>query len=296
MKVLVLMAAYNGMRYIREQLESIYAQEGVEVSLLVRDDGSSDGTQDLLQSEQEAGRLQWYTGENLRPARGFMQLLNDAPDAPLYAFSDHDDVWLSDKLRAAADAIGAEQGPALYFCQTKLVDAQLRDLPQIPIKPKLTFGEALVYQFVGGCAMVMNDALRKMVVSYVPQYLRMHDIRIYDIALAVGARVVFDATPHILYRQHGGNSVGQSRSLCTQLRERWQHVSSAEHIRLRTAQELLRGFADRMTPENRDLTARVVNYRHSIRNKWSLLFDSRLCPASRMIAFTSRLALLTNQF
>ncbi len=296
MKVQVLMAAYNGMRYIREQLDSIYAQEGVEVSLLVRDDGSTDGTQDLLQSEQEAGKLCWYTGPNLRPARGFMQLLQDAPDAPLYAFSDHDDVWLSDKLRVAADAIGAEQGPALYFCQTQLVDAQLRDLPQIPINPYLTYGEALVYQFIGGCTMVMNDALRKIVIGYVPQYLRMHDLWIYDIALAVGARVVFDATPHILYRQHGGNSVGQSRSLCTQLRERWSHVSNAEHIRLRTAQELLRGFADVMTPENRELTERVVNYRSGLKAKWRLMCDKRLKPANATIAFTSRLALLLNQF
>ncbi len=289
------MAAYNGMRYIREQLDSIYAQEGVEVILLVRDDVSTDGTQDLLQSEQEAGRLQWYTGENLRPARGFMQLLNDAPDAPLYAFSDHDDVWLSDKLRAAADAIGAEQGPALYFCQTKLVDAQLRDLPQIPIYPCLTYGEALFSQFVSGCTMVFNHALRQRVCQYVPKYLRMHDMWIYDIALALGSKVVFDAVPHILYRQHAGNYVGLDASVLSRLRESWQRMQEGERIRSRTARELLQGYATDMTPSNLVLTRRVA-YSNLFRNKIRLLFDSRLRTWRTSINLSGRLLILLNRF
>ncbi len=294
--VQVLMSTWNSTRYIRQQLSSIYTQEGVDVRLLVRDDGSTDGTQELLQAEQDAGRLTWYTGPNLKPARSFMHLLSQAQGADLYAFSDHDDIWLPDKLEAAAQAIGQEEGPALYFCQTKLVDADLKELPQIPIKPKLTYGEALVYQFIGGCTMVMNEPLRQLATSYVPQYLRMHDIWIYGIALAVNARVVFDATPHILYRQHGSNSVGQSKSIGVQLRERIQRLCKGEHIRQRTAQELLRGFGNHMTAENRKLTEVAVNYNKGLRNRWRALTDKRLSPANRTIAITSRLAFLINKF
>ncbi len=295
MKVQVLMATYNGMRYIREQLDSIYAQESVEVSLLVRDDGSTDGTQDLLQSEQEAGRLRWYTGPNLKPARGFMQLLNDAPDAPLYAFSDHDDVWLSDKLRTAVDAIGKEQGPALYFCQTKLVDTQLCQLPQVPIYPRLTYGEALLSQFVSGCTMVFNHALRQRVCQYVPKYLRMHDMWIYDIALALGGRVVFDSVPHILYRQHAGNYVGLNTSILARFKESFRRVREGEHIRSRTARELLQGYAVDMTPENLLLTQRVA-YSNSLSNKLHLLFDSRLRTWRTSINMSGRLLILLNRF
>ncbi len=298
MKVQVLMSVWNsaGNPYFGEQLQSIYAQKGVDVDLLVRDDGSTDQTRSLLEAEQQAGRLNWYAGENLRPARSFMHLLSHAGNADLYAFSDHDDVWLPDKLRAAADAIGGDTSPALYFCQTKLVDAQLKPLAQMPICPLLTYGEALVYQFVGGCTMVMNEALRRVVVSYEPVYLRMHDIWVYAVALAIGARVVFDPEPHILYRQHGDNNVGQSRGLWTQMRERWQHLRRGEHIRQRMAQELLRGFANYMSEENRELTRRVAYYDRSWRTRWQLVGDKRLTPARPVIGLTSKLAILTKQF
>lgn len=297
-RVNVLMSVWNSASnpYWKEQLASIYAQEGVDVSLLVRDDGSSDNTTSVLQQEQEAGRLTWYQGGNMGPGRSFLDLLSHTEGADLYAFSDHDDVWLPEKLRVAAEALRDAEGPALYFCQTKLVDAQLKPLAQVPIHPRLTYGEALMYQFVGGCTMVMNEALRRIVATYRPQYLRMHDIWVYDIALAIGAKVVFDSTPHILYRQHGNNSVGQSGSRWAQWRDRWQHLRQGEHIRRRTAEELLRGFGQQMTPENRELTERVAHYNRGMSRRLSLLFDNRLTPARPLIGLTSRLAILFNQF
>lgn len=297
-RVKVLMSVWNsaGNPYWKEQLASIHAQEGVDVDLLVRDDGSSDSTISVLQQEQEAGRLSWYQGENMGPGRSFLDLLAHAGGADFYAFSDHDDVWLPEKLRVATEALHDTQGPALYFCQTKLVDAELRPLPQVPIHPRLTYGEALVYQFIGGCTMVMNEALRRVVTTYSPRYLRMHDIWIYDIALAIGAKVVFDATPHILYRQHGHNNVGQSGSRWIQWRDRWRHLRQGEHIRRRTAEELLRGFGPMMTPENRELTERVAHYDQNMRRRLCLIFDGRLQPARPLIGLTGRLAILFNQF
>ncbi len=291
------MSTYNGERFLMEQLRSIYAQKGVEVDILVRDDGSQDSTQALLRQEQERGKLKWYGGQNMKPARSFLNLLKCADDnADLYAFSDQDDVWDEDKLMVAANAIGGETRPALYFCQTRLVDERLNDLPQIRISPKLTYGEALVYQFVGGCTMVFNGALRRIVNQYTPEYLRMHDMWVYDIALAVGAKVVFDPVSHIKYRQHTGNSIGQTASVWHQWKERLQRMHRREHIRLRTAQELLKGYAGQMTPANRKLTERIVEYRASLGKKLPLLFSPELMPASKTIATTSRLAMMVNAF
>ncbi|MBR4115330.1 MAG: glycosyltransferase, partial [Bacteroidales bacterium] len=117
-KVCVVLASYNGQKYIREQLDSIAAQEGVEVSLLVRDDGSRDATQEILEQYQNAGALRWYTGAHLNVAQGFLELLRNAPEADYYAFCDQDDVWLPDKL-AAAVAMLKQENPALplmYYC------------------------------------------------------------------------------------------------------------------------------------------------------------------------------------
>ena len=69
-KVLVLMATYNGEKYIQEQLESIFSQENVEVKVLVRDDGSTDQTTSILDKWSISHDLEWYTGEHLNAAFG----------------------------------------------------------------------------------------------------------------------------------------------------------------------------------------------------------------------------------
>ena len=68
-RVEVLMSTYNAMKFGVAQLSSILAQAGVEVQLRVRDDGSSDGTQQWLDAEAAKGHLVWWQGENLKPAR-----------------------------------------------------------------------------------------------------------------------------------------------------------------------------------------------------------------------------------
>ena len=82
MKLIVLLSAYNGETYIREQLDSLLAQTLRGVEILVRDDGSTDGTRESLIEYAQRGALRWYAcEENLGPARSFWQLIQDAPDA-----------------------------------------------------------------------------------------------------------------------------------------------------------------------------------------------------------------------
>ena len=131
----------------------------------------------------------------------------------------------------------------LYFCQTELVDKNLNRVSSVIIHPRLTFGESLVYQFVGGCTMVMNRALRDIILKYEPKYLSMHDVWIYDVAQAIGAHVVFDHIPHILYRQHGGNVTGQSTSVMTEWKHRTGRLVKRDlHSRSKVAQEIYTGL------------------------------------------------------
>ena len=84
MKIVVLMSTYNGEKFIREQIDSILHQtitENMELELLVRDDGSKDQTHAILDEYQANGALTWYTGENLRPAKSFWNLLQNAPQS-----------------------------------------------------------------------------------------------------------------------------------------------------------------------------------------------------------------------
>lgn len=65
------MSTYNGEKYLREQLESLLSQKNVSVSIFVRDDGSTDGTTDILNEYKKEKKLEWYSGKNLRSARSF---------------------------------------------------------------------------------------------------------------------------------------------------------------------------------------------------------------------------------
>lgn len=306
------MSVYNGTDYLAQQLSSIYAQQDVDVRLLVRDDGSGcTELHELLDAEQAAGRLQWYEGQNLRPARSFMHLLQQAPEAEYYAFADQDDVWLPDKLAAAvaklsrcdtaAHATKCEKGDdgeeaALYFSQTQLVDADLQPLPNVVINPRLTFGEALVYQFVGGNTMVFNHTLRQHLLRYEPTYLRMHDIWIYDVALALGGHVVFDPTPHILYRQHDSNAVGQADSWLFRWRARMERLQHERHIRSRIASELLAGYADAMPAAYRSLAETAAQATTSWRARWRMLSDKAYDPADAAIARSYKIAVMLGLF
>lgn len=297
-KVAVLMSTYNGERYLREQIDSILQQQDITVSLIVRDDGSNDGTINILQEYNKgAHRLDYYQGENAGPARSFMELLVKAPEADFYAFSDQDDYWLPNKLSAALDAIGNIATPALYYCQTQLADKNLQPFPSVKINPYGTFGEALVYQFIGGCTMVMNAALRAVINEYTPKYLAMHDVWIYDIAKAIDAAVVFDPTPHILYRQHDQNVIGQGYSRWKEWRRRIQRiVFGKEHMRYRTALEVQRGYEKRMTPQNKDILQLFLLAKKSPLKRCRLVWDKRFrCqPANTYRNF--QLAVILNTY
>lgn len=99
--VQVVMSTYNGEKYLKEQIDSILSQEGVDVRLYIRDDGSSDRTTDILASYQEHKNVKIEKGNNLGFAKSFLTALDECDEADYYAFSDQDDVWEKDKLSTA---------------------------------------------------------------------------------------------------------------------------------------------------------------------------------------------------
>ena len=297
-RVSVLMATFNGELYLREQMESILEQEGVDITLMVRDDGSNDSTISIINSYNERCVLNIIKGNHLGPAKGFLQLLQISTDeADFYAFSDQDDFWKKDKLSVATNMLkNAGSQPALYFCQTQLVDKYLNPIPSPSISPFLTFGESLIYEFVSGCTMVMNKSLRDIINSYTPEYLPMHDVWIYSIAQAIGAKIYFDEQPHILYRQHSNNTIGQGYSIWHEWNRRWQRFRNNEESRSRRAKEILKGYSDYITKENLSILNSFINGKSSILQRIKLIHDKRLRCANRTTQFLFWLNLLINKY
>ena len=79
-KVCILISTYNGEVFLREQIDSLFQQTYSDLSVFVRDDGSTDSTLQLLHEYAEKyPNLHYYTGENLKPAHSFLDLMNHAP-------------------------------------------------------------------------------------------------------------------------------------------------------------------------------------------------------------------------
>ena len=241
MKIIVLMSSYNGEKYIREQIDSILAQDIAEdntLELLVRDDGSTDSTQTILEEYSQDGRLKWYSGQNLRTARSFWQLIGDAPEADYYAFADQDDFWLEDKLSRAVGQLEAKAHkhetiaqqhettaqqhettvrqnkhsiPLLYCSHFTPTDEKLDPIAHkaADINNYTDFYHSLLYSTAPGCTFVFNRAARNIMIRYRfdADCLEMHDWLAHKIVALFG-KVILDRESRIYYRQHSDNVIG----------------------------------------------------------------------------------------
>ena len=292
------MSTYNAMKFGAAQLSSILAQAGVEVQLRVRDDGSSDGTQQWLDAEAAKGHLVWWQGENLKPARSFMELLEKADEeAGYYAFADQDDIWLSDKLYAAVARMeNDKEVPALYFSRTQPVNEQMEPLPALTFTPRVTFGEALMCHVATGHTMVMNAALRRVVLQYRPDFLPMHDMWVYLVALAVGAKIYYDEKPHVHYRQHSENVLGIRESACARWKRRWIEWREGRQEFSRLAEEVRKGFFEMMPESNRNTLVLFLEAKQRIQSRLRLLSSPVFRSGNRSRNLRFLLTVLTNSY
>ena len=295
--VLVLMSTYNGEKYLREQIDSILTQQDVDVDLLVRDDGSKDDTLKILDEYQSNGKLTYYTGPNLGPQRSFMHLLQNAPKSEYYAFADQDDVWMKDKLSCAITKLSKnEDKPALYFSQTQVTDENLNLRKSVKINPLLTFGESLIYKYVNGCTMVFNHNLRQIISNQTPKCMPMHDMWIYAIAMAFDAHVVFDPTPHILYRQHTTNAVGAGHGFMFDWNLRIRRFLSHGNIRSKQAEALKYYYGDNIPEHNLRKLTLFLEGKHSFIRRIAILFNKDFRCSDRTTQILFWINLLANKY
>ncbi|MDE7167420.1 MAG: glycosyltransferase family 2 protein [Clostridia bacterium] len=219
--VAILLSTYNGERFLREQLDSILAQKEVEVKLFVRDDGSSDGTKEILSEYAEKhSNIHLDFAENVGVGNSFMNLLYSVPDEfDYYAFADQDDIWEENKIAEAARLL-EEKGAILYASNQECVDKEGNSLG-LRYKPDenihLTPESILQENMLAGCTMVITNGFYKILTEEARRPLPelLHN-RIHDVWLAATASlyegIVYDERSFIKYRQHENNVVGASKA------------------------------------------------------------------------------------
>lgn len=283
MKITVLLSSYNGEKYIEEQLNSIFEQTCENVSVLVRDDGSKDGTINILEKYRSQGRLDFYSGNNLGCAKSFWHLLCSCGDSDYYAFCDQDDVWDRDKLEIAVNMLEKENKdiPLLYFGDVRVTDSALNVISGGMVeKMPVTYPHSLIKNVAPGCTYVFNRKAAEILRKYdCDKYgIDIHDWTVYKIINCFG-KAVFDEKPHMSYRQHGNNEIGATKKGISGAISAAKRFSNGKmtNSRERNAQRLLQCYGDMMSEENLRYTRLMAEYRKDKKIK-SELFR---CPAFR---------------
>lgn len=299
-EIVVLMSTYNGEKYLRIQLDSILAQQGVKVRLLVRDDGSTDHTLQILQEYALQDKLTYYEGSNVKPAKSFMELVRKAPPAEFYAFADQDDYWLPEKLLHAVEKLSSlpSNTPALYHGKTTLVDENLKEkeFKEMPTYYCYKFSHVLISFLAIGCTFVFNKSLRDILCQYVPHYQIAHDNWVDQVCRAVGGKVVYDSQSYIYYRQHGNNVSGGTSSLIKKWKKRFLNLLSNRCMRSNSVEELVKGYQYLMPAENLAICQKILNYRKNWRGKYALLRDSTIRTGQRRLDVNYLISVLLGIF
>ena len=232
--VQVLLATFNGERWLAEQLRSIFAQASVRVSVLVSDHGSTDGTLALLESWRADGAaievLEGVAGER-GSAANFLRLVREHGGAGIdyVALADQDDVWLPNRLSRAAEVM-KRHGAAAYSSDVLAVWDDGRSMPIRKSHAQCQF-DYLLEPAGPGCTYVMTAAfaatMRAELLSESQRFaaVQQHDWLIYSYARTHGERWVIDDYPGIRYRQHDDNEVGANVGM-RGIRRRWQRARS----------------------------------------------------------------------
>lgn len=269
MTIDILMATYNGGKYIREQLDSIMAQTNQDWRLLVRDDGSSDDTVKILEEYRRKADAQFGEGKivlvpkqaaaeaaakdkpknrNVYVIRNFSALMEHSKadgKADYIMFSDQDDKWHPDKVEKTLAAMKKlEAGhvgqdiPLMVHTDSRLVrgngsDIGISNIHARRLKPEsMTFKNDLVQCATQGCTIMMNRKLLD-IATPIPDEARMHDMWVGLIASGLGKKG-YIAEPTMDYRQHESNVLaGTSRKSLATIADRLQHVMDAFFLQAR---------------------------------------------------------------
>lgn len=218
--IVILMATYNGQQYIGEQLDSIINQTCVDWTLIIRDDGSSDGTVEIIQKYlRKDNRLRLINPRSeVQSACGnFSSLYKWYKQNCLSGyimFCDQDDIWELDKIESSLTVMKKLEEknlgkPCLLYGQMEFIDEEGNSIPgQIKMIEKTEFRHLISYNYIYGCTMMMNKLLLEKI-DKIPVNAENHD---YWIALVstLGA-IQFINKPLLKYRRHNNNVSGNVR-------------------------------------------------------------------------------------
>lgn len=221
-RYLVLLAAYNGLEWISEQVESILNQEGVSVTLLISVDASGDGTEQWVTDLADSDSRVKYLAHGQRfggAARNFFRLVKEAPieDFDYFSFADQDDIWLPNKLIQATDVMYENQSDG-YSGNVTAFWPNGNEQLIVKSQPQVQYDH--LFEAAGpGCTYVFSrklfvDLQQHITINFSDvQNVTLHDWYCYAFSRTHGYKWTIDTNSYMRYRQHSNNQVGVNSGL-----------------------------------------------------------------------------------
>lgn len=221
-KIEILLATYNGEKYLNEQIDSIINQTYTNWKLLIRDDGSEDRTFEILKEyEKRDERINILRDNkgNLGFVKNFEELLKNSSEE-FIMFSDQDDYWLENKIEkyiGVLENLDAEKlkKPLLIHSNSFVCDEKLNILKKNFIDSKVALqyggnGYFFAY-FVQGSTTLINRKLINLGLPFL-RSVTLHDRYFHLLVEFFGNRIFIDESL-IKYRQHRNNEIGAKSSV-----------------------------------------------------------------------------------
>lgn len=237
--IAILLAAYNAEKYLVEQIDSLLNQSNQDWVLYIRNDGSKDKTQKIIDNyiEKYSNRIIQIDkrGENLGCRNNFFRLL-EVVESDYYMFCDADDVWLPTKIELSYNFLKEKEKkypakPILVHTDAVICDEKLNQIAPsfwkyTGINPEqfVTYNYIAVCCTVGGAKSVFNKKAKELVFPLDNNSL-MFD---YWLALNVAKNgYIFPLhKPLILYRQHSGQVLGVTIGSKNEIKNKLSHFFS----------------------------------------------------------------------
>ena len=205
-KIDILMATYNGAKYIAPQIRSLQNQTFEDWTLLVHDDGSTDQTMDIIKRFAKDDSRIRIVDDGIRfhnCALNFMHLLKIS-DAPFCIFCDQDDIWLENKLQVMFDFISSKNNdiPQGVYSNSYVYNPDTNEISGSAslCLPKTVKDILFMNAGIQGCALMFNAALRN-ICRKVPDIVAMHD-HVLTLGAATFGELSYINKYLMLYRRH----------------------------------------------------------------------------------------------
>jgi rhamnosyltransferase len=233
----VLMCTFNGEPYLREQLDSIFCQQGVNIKLYVNDDGSTDSTLEILNEYRRNHDVKISFSERIGSTKGFLRLIQECDTADYFSFSDQDDIWKDNKLITLISQIEDENFPTLVFSNRNYIGGSGGVVGNSKTKSSACyFKYALWENLAPGNTQLINKPGRRLLLAGLPPgEILYFDSWLFLLFSLVG-NVKFVDTRLVNYRLHAKNQVGIKtkaqglRSIFTKIKVQQQQNSMMEKV------------------------------------------------------------------